>query len=338
MCSSDLTLAWAGLGDAYSQMHIRFGREKAWNDSSLVAGAKAVHLDPNSSEAYKALANACYSDKQYDRGFELIKKAVFLNQNNAPAVGNLGTYYFLRGMLYESLIYQLKSVELNPRSPISPYVAGWTYRLLGDLDQAEYWLNKSIQLMPLRDAYRELGYTYVQQGNNLKAIELIPKVVQLEEGNSRIFEEAGLIALFASNVDSAKYYFKKSAELNENIESDGNTVAPLALAYFKLNTDQKKEAIIELEQLEELYIDLINSGSEDDDLRIYMAGLNGMLGEQKEAVKWIERAIDSKWIDLAMVDHIPFFELLRSNPEYKNTIRNLEANLLEMRQKADKLK
>ena len=69
-----------------------------------------------------------------------------------------------------------------------------------------------------------------------------------------------------------------------------------------------------------------------------MAGLKSMVGDQKEAVKWINRAIKSKWIDLAMVEHIPFFEELRSNPEYKNTIRNLEADLLEMRQKADKLK
>jgi TolB-like protein/Flp pilus assembly protein TadD len=334
---SNFTLAWAGLGDAYSQLHIRFGREEYWNDSSLNVATKAVHLDPNSAEANKALANACYSDKQYDRGFELLKKAVVLNPNYAAAVANLGIGYFYRGMLYESLIWQIRSSKLGPNKPVTMLNIGWTYRLLGDLEKAEDWLIKSINISPYRDAYRELAYCYVQQGDNKEALDLIPKVLSLESENSRIYEEAGLMALFANNLANAQVYFKKSVELNENVEQDANTIAPLALAYFNLNTDQHQNALSELERLEELYIDLINTGSDDDDLRIYMAGIKSMQGEQKEAVKWVERAIDSNWLDLAIVDHNPWFADLRSNPEYQNTINELRNNLINMRAKADKL-
>ena len=112
---SNYTLAWAGLGDAYSQMYIRFAKPITWNDSSMKAATKAIHLDPNSAEATKALANACYSDKQFQRGFELLQKSVSLNPNYAPAVANLGTGYWLRGELYQSLIWQLQSDRLSPK-------------------------------------------------------------------------------------------------------------------------------------------------------------------------------------------------------------------------------
>jgi TolB-like protein/tetratricopeptide (TPR) repeat protein len=334
---SNYALAWAGLADAYSKMHIRFSRPKVWNDSSLILATKAVHLDPSSAETYKALANACYADKQYTRGFELLQKSVSLNPSYAPAVANLGTGYFLQGELYNALIWLLQASNIAPNNPFTMNNIGWTYRLLGDLDEAEKWLIKSIEIKPWRDAYRELAYTYVQQGRSAMAIKLIPNLLSLEDPNSRIYEEAGLIALFANNLDSAKFYFKKSVDLNKNLENDANTVAPLALAYFKLNTNEHEQAILELDHLDKLYIDLISEGSEDDDLRIYLAGLKSMLGQDDEALLWIKRSINSNWIDIAMVENIPWFEKLRSNPSIEEILRPLEQNLSNMRQKADKL-
>lgn len=334
---SNYALAWAGLGDAYSQMHIRFGRDKVWIDSSLIAATKAVHLDTSSAVAYKSLANACYADMQYTRGFELLKKSVDLNPNYAPAVANLGTGYFLRAELYSGLIWLLQAANIAPNNPFTMTIIGWTYRLLGDLEKAEDWLTKSFEIRPWRDAYRELAYTYVQQGKPQMALALIPKVVSLEDPNSRIFEEAGLIALFANNVDSAKFYFEKSVALNSNIENDANTIAPLALAYFKLNTDEHEQAIFELHRLDKLYIDLINDGSEDDDLRINLAAIKTILGDDEEALLWVERAINRDWIEMAMVNHVPWFKPLKSNPEYTILVKDLSNRVTEMRRLADKL-
>ena len=214
---------------------------------------------------------------------------------------------------------------------------GWTFRLLGELKKAEDWLVSSIKIKPIRDAYRELGYTYVQQGHAKKAIELIPEVVNLEAGNSRIYEEAALIGLFANNRDSALYYFKKSAELNANLENDENTLAPLALAYFMINSQQRENALDELNRLHELYMDLISSGSQDDDLRIYLAAVMSIQGNEDEAISWLGRAIDANWVDFAMITHIPWFQQLRANPSYNLMSAKLEARLEEMRLKAANL-
>jgi len=87
----EYALAWAGLGDAYSQKNVLFGHEFIWNDSSIAAGEKAVALDPTSSDVFKTLANAYNYAHKYDRAFELLQKAMALNPNNAAAIGNLGS-------------------------------------------------------------------------------------------------------------------------------------------------------------------------------------------------------------------------------------------------------
>ncbi|HPW63733.1 MAG TPA: tetratricopeptide repeat protein, partial [Cyclobacteriaceae bacterium] len=100
--------AWAGLGDAYSQMNMRFSRSESWLDSSFIASTRAIQLDSNLSEAYKALANAYSYKKLYDKAFPLLVKSVELNPTNDAAVGNLGTNYLLRGDLPEALRWEKK--------------------------------------------------------------------------------------------------------------------------------------------------------------------------------------------------------------------------------------
>jgi len=334
---SNFALAWAGLGDAYSRLNKLYGKDIKWNDSSIAAGTQAVKIDPNSSETYKALANSYYYSKQYGKAQELFEKSVKINPRYAPAVGNLASIYFSMGELYNALKMQYRAAELNPNSFIPPFMIGWTYRLLGDLDKSELWLNKSILIMPYPDAYRELGYTYVLQGKNERAINLIPKIIELDTLNSRNYEEAGLIALFANNLGDAQTFFEKSLKLNSDFMKDHNTIAPLALAYFMLNTDQHKKAINDLNRLKKLYVDFINAGSEDDDPRINMAGIMIMLDDQKEAINWISRAENVHWVDLSMIENIPWFEPIKSNPEYKKVIIGLESRLKKMRKKADSL-
>jgi TolB-like protein/Tfp pilus assembly protein PilF len=332
----DYVLAWAGLGDAYSQMNRLFGLSLAWNDSSKTAGTRAVRLDSSSSEAYKALANAYYYAKQYDEAFDLLEKAVSLSPSDAKAMANLGNIYLTRGELYEAIKWMIKGADLDPNGFITPINIGWTYRLLGNLDKAEYWLNRSIRIRPYPDTYRELGYTYVLQGNSDRAIGLIPEILKLGH-NAKTYEEAGLIALFAADLDMAEAHFKQAATLNENLATDPNTIAPLVLAYLDLNGEKHDMATTELQRLEQFYIELMINRSDDDDPRINMAGVKIMQKDQDAAILWLKRAIDVGWIDLAMINHIPWFAPLRSSTTYKQTTEQVTQKLKTMRDKADLL-
>lgn len=328
------SLAWSALGDAYGQKNRLYGMSLVWNDSSIISSTQAIKLDPTSSEGYKSLASAYNYNGKYDQAFEFLKKSVDLNPNNAQAVGNLGSVYFTKGQLYNSMVLQMKSADLNPKSFIPPLMIGWTYRLLGNLDKAEEWLLKSLQIKPYRDTYRELGFTYILKGNSKKAIALIPKFL---DNNTRSYEEAGLISLFANDLEKAHIYFEKAVNFNHELKSDPNSISSLVLSYIMLNTDYHNKAVSELNRLEILYLDLINSGSQNDDYRVNMAGIKIMQGNHNEAILWLKRALDVQFLEKDWLEYTPWFEPLRTDKEYKEIITDLENRLSEMAKRVDSI-
>lgn len=331
----EYALAWAGLGDAYSQKNTLYGYEFAWNDSSIAAGEKAIALDPTSSEAYKALANAYNYARQYDRAFELLQKAVALNPNNAAAVGNLGSSYFLQGELAEALKWQKKAALLNPKSSIPPYIIGWTYRLLGDHASAELWLRKSISQRPLPDAYRELAYSYVSRGKDAEALALIPTVLELEPGNSRVYEMAGIIADYAGDTASAAQYYRKSIKLNKSVNTDPQTESPIGLGRILLAEGETIRGNILLTRAMALSLDEISGGSQADDPPYKLAAISAILGRNSEAIDWLRQAIAKRWIDYALLKHSPYLENIRQEPEFQQIVDSLQQEMEAMRIQAE---
>ena len=323
-------LAWAGLGDAYSQMNSTFGREVYWNDSSIAAGKRAVRLDSNSSEAYKALASAYNNSKQYDKGFELLKKAVALNPRNAQAVGNLGTGYFLRGELPEALRWEKKAAGLNPKNAIPFMIIGWTYRLLGDLSKAELWLSKSLALKKFDQAYENLGYCYVTQERKAEVIKLVPQILELGKNDPRVLETAGIIAHFAGDTRKAKQLFQQSIDLNESVGDDPNTISPIHLGQILLEEGNKVDSEILLSNALEVFLTEVKKGSQDEAPPFNVAGIHAIRGNKQEALRWLKKAIDAQWVDYAMATHGPWFVNMRNDPAFIEMIDRVKNKMDEM--------
>ncbi|MEK6477474.1 tetratricopeptide repeat protein [Catalinimonas sp. 4WD22] len=331
----DYALAWAGLGDAYSQKNIRFGYDVSWNDSSIVAGEKAITLDPSSSEAYKALANAYNYAQQYDKAFELLQKAVELNPNNAPAVGNLGSSYFLRGELADALMWEKKAAALNPNNSIPFYIIGWIYRLLGDLPSAELWLKKSINMRPLQDAYRELAYTYVSQGKHDEALSLLPSILAQGEENSRVMETAGMIAGFAGNDSLAEIYYRQSIALNPSVMNDPHTVSLLGLGRILMEKGKQMEGNILLARATALALNEFSNGAQADEHPYHLAAIYAVQGKKEEALKWLQQAVAYNWIDYALLEHSPYFKNINDEPEFQTIVSQLKAKMEAMRRETE---
>ena len=333
-------LAWAGLGDAYSQMHSRFGREVSWIDSSIMAGRKAIALDSTLSDAYKALANAYTYAHKYDTAFVLLKKAVALNPNNAQAVGNLGTSYFLLGDLPEALRWEKKAAGLNPKNAIPFQIVGWIYRLLGDLPQAESWLEKSLELNATSywDTYELLAYCYVCQGRKQDALKLVTSMLQKLQPDSRTYEIAGLMAHFAGDKLNARSYFQQSIKLNESYNNDPSTASPIGLGQILLEEGKLVEAEIYLSHSLEINLNEIKNGSQDKNIPFNIAGIYAIRGQREEALRWLTKAIEADWIDYAQLQHGPWFINYRKDPDMIAQVHMLSRKTEEMRQKAREMK
>jgi adenylate cyclase len=333
---SNYALAWAGLGDAYSQLNARFGRDVSWLDSSLVAGSKAIALDSTSSEAYKALANALNYKKRYDSAFVLLQKALALNPSNLSAIGNLGTTYFLRGDLPEALRLQKRAAGLNPKNAIPFQIAGMIYRLLGDLKNANSWLEKSLDLnnSSYWDTYEHLAYSYVSGGDPAKARALVLLLLANVPLDSRTYEIAGLMAHFAGDTADARSYFEKSIELNESYDNDAASISAIGLGQILLAAGQDVEAEVYLSHALGLNLHEVSNGSQDDDPRFYIAGIYAIRGQREQSLEWLSKAIAAHWMDYAQFENGPWFKEYRNDPAFVAIVDSVKKKAEEMRRKA----
>lgn len=327
--------AWAGLGDAYSQMNMRFSRNESWLDSSFMASTRAIQLDSNLSEAYKALANAYSYKKLYDKAFPLLVKSVELNPTNDAAVGNLGTNFLLRGDLPEALRWEKKGVGMNPKNWIPYQLIGWIYRLLGDLGNAESWFVKSLELKPdVYDTYELLGYTYVAQGRKNEALNLIPRVLAIGD-EPRALEVAGLIAHYGGAIKNAKLYFQRSIETNEVYKDDPNTVSPIGLGQILLEEGNKVDADVYLSHATNINLDQITKGSQSYEPSFYLAAIQAIRGNKEQSLLWLQKAIELNWVDYAHIIHGPYFARYQTDPDFLKKVEFVRAKSDSMRRKAE---
>jgi len=325
-------LAWAGLGDAFSQVYT-FRNEYDWLDSALAAGQHAIDLDSSLSEGYKAMANAYNYKKIYDKAFPLLKKAVELSPSNASAVGNLGTAYFFRAELVEALQFEMRSAGITPGNWIAYYMIGWIYGLLGDRDRAIESLTKSIELNPYGQTYEILAYNYVAQGRKRDALKLIPTLLDLGSEDYKVLERAGLIAHFSGEAAMARDYFQKSILNNKNYKNDLNTTAPIGLGQILLDDGKRVEANVLLTHALEINLEEFNRGSQDDETPFRIAAIYAIRGQKEEMLEWLNKAIAANWIDHTLLSYGPWFIHFRDDKQVQQLLEPVKKKLTAMRQK-----
>ncbi len=319
--------AWAGLGDALAQRHGRFRQPYSWTDSALVASQRAIDLDPKSAEGYKAKAVAYAYRKDYDKAIELLHKAVGISPTYVQAVGNLGTNYLSKRDLPNALTWEMRSAGLDPSNWIPYMIIGWTYRLLGDLPQAESWLRRSLEKPGGRnqfDTYEHLGYCLVGQRRAGEALKLIGELLDGHEKDFEALEAAGLIAHFAGDAGKAETYFTESIRLNPNFKDDRNTYCPIGLGQILTDKGYKVEADVYLTRAMNDLNAEIAAGSQSVDLPYYMASVHAIRGNKAGALEWLQKAIDVKWVDHAMIEFGPYFVKYRNDPAFQEIVRQLK--------------
>ncbi|MDH5381924.1 MAG: tetratricopeptide repeat protein, partial [Cyclobacteriaceae bacterium] len=241
---SAFVLPLAGVTDVYS-LKYRLENNSAFLDTARSIINYAISLNSESAECYKALANVEFYSKNYTKAKEYFRKAIEIRPNYAQVLGNLAILSFTFGELDESIEMNKKALKLQLKSDyLCLLTMGWAYRLLGDLDNSKSLLSKAIDLnSKYPDSFRELGYTQVLLGNKRKAKEIMSRVFYMDQQVFRNYEEAGLIAFFANELDSAKKYFTAYASSGNYDRENENTITPLILAYFKLSTTERDKAL-----------------------------------------------------------------------------------------------
>lgn len=142
--------AYAGLAEAYDLMTDRgelsdaeaFGRAKS-------AAQQALAINPNSAEAYNALAFATYrQDWAFRQAEEYFRKALALDPNSSITHQWYGEFLGDLRRFDESLAELRKAKELDPLSPMVGCDLADGYLHSGQLEEADRELRRVIELNP----------------------------------------------------------------------------------------------------------------------------------------------------------------------------------------------
>jgi len=332
------SLAWAGLGDAYAQRPYLFGYAFSWLDSAVTVSEKAIALDPNSAEAFKAVGLAYMYKGWYDKALEAYGKAIERNPNYFAAIGNIGYVYREIGVYDAALPWQKKMVVLNPTNASAYANLGDTYRRLDDLGKAEQSFYKAMELQPdLGFSYYAVALLYVTQGKEQQALEQVEQLVSIDPNDAGILEWAGQIQGYMGNFSQARQYYQQSIATNPSIETDWYSLSPIGLGHILWKSGQPDDALELLQQSLNLRRAELQRGNEASYILRELAAIYAIQGNKTEAYTWLQRAIDAGWRDyrLALID--PWLENLREDEQFQEMMAQVKAMVDEMHKRVEEM-
>jgi serine/threonine protein kinase/Tfp pilus assembly protein PilF len=330
-------LAYTGLGDAYGQRVEKFGYPDQWLDSSIAASRAAISFDPTLAEAQKSLALG-YTGKGWLRKARIaLGRAVQLNPNYDPAVGNIGFLLMQQGKLNEAIPWYMKSIAIDPSTGMDYFGIGEDYVHLGEYEKAEEWLKRGIELQPtLIYAYSELCELELTRGNFPAAEKHAQQVISIEPNDILGINCAGDVALFQGKLDEARRFFERGIGLSSRGMAEfayrRNTTR---LGYVLIHLGQAKMGMAMLDESMRKDREAISQGDEWYANPFDLACIYAIRGEKDQALQWLQKALDAGWTDYVLARKDPVLESLKTDGGFLQLTSQAEQRVLSMRERAN---
>jgi TolB-like protein/Tfp pilus assembly protein PilF len=196
-----------------------------------------------------------------------------------------------------------RALELDPSSAIAHSIFGFYLLHMGDLDGAERELQAAHELAPLSPNYHvDLMVVARSRGDHELAIELGQSSLQLYPGLPLAKERLARTYFYVGR-------YAEAVELLASIENPSHRhLGALGFAYARAGREE--DALGVLARLEE-------ASASGYLWPLAPAFIHAGLGNDAEALGWLERAFDDRLTQMVWVGGWPEFEALRDHPRFR---------------------
>ena len=196
------------LGSLYDQLGDK--------QEAIITYERAIKINRDLWRAHDALWKLCveqydrlYKENQLEAAAENLLKVIHSyselqrlappadhkhdNELLAQFRARLGSLYVVLEQDSEAIEVLEKALETVPDNPDVNYWLGIAYQEIGNFEQAEHYLRRTIALSPEREeAYNALGYFFAEHGTNLdEAVRLIQKALKKSPANGAYLDSLG---------------------------------------------------------------------------------------------------------------------------------------------------
>lgn len=245
-----------------------------------------------------------YADKnQTEIAKDILKFAIKLDKNYAPAYEFYGSLLLEENDVEGAIKYLTRSIELDPWLVQSYSMIGEAYYNIGDYEKAiEYW-EKEIKLSPTNTfTYFMLADAYSKMGKIDKAIEVLERFRETSENSIIALYELAELYKRIGNEEKAKEYESLIMEIDPR--SDPNGIEIWAKVHLKKGNYEKVIQMIE---------NVVKSSPEARHLNLVLAVAYAKTNQYEKARKIIEDLKeDDFWY---LYGKREFFDELLTQPE-----------------------
>ena len=203
----DYALAYAGLADAYYIIgwYGWLPRSEAYTKAKKYA-LRALSIDMNLAEAHNTLgAILSWSEWKWEEARKEFLLAIKLNPNYASAHQYYSEFLDVIRQNKEARVEINLALELDPSSKLFLQLSAYLYYHEGRLNESLDDCRKMLEIdNEYRPAYWRYFYDYVRQGENLKAVEALQKIMLLDTLNIKyanvvkeVYSNSGINGIFS---------------------------------------------------------------------------------------------------------------------------------------------
>jgi DNA-binding winged helix-turn-helix (wHTH) protein/TolB-like protein/Flp pilus assembly protein TadD len=282
---------------------------------------QAIAIDPNNSAAYAGIADCynmlvVYGQVEPKEGFpkakEAATKALEIDESSAEAHTSMAFIKFRWDWDRAATEREFQeAIKLKPAyAPAHQWYSSYLVAV-ERFDEAIAEAKRTEELEPLSFvASSHLGWIYYLSGKNDKAIEQCRKILELDPSSFPARRYLGLA------YEAKGMYAEAIAEFQTGVKLSGSPLmlALLGHAYAASGkTTEAKQVLSDLQQLQDQrYVSPYT-----------VAAIHAGLGDNEQAFKWLQRAVDERDIWLMNLKVDPVFAKLRSQRQFTDILARI---------------
>ncbi|HWZ84033.1 MAG TPA: protein kinase [Terriglobales bacterium] len=291
----------------------------------------AIAKDPNFAEAYALLSTLYFMEAanmpanaadNLSAGEKAARRAVALKPNSPDALLALGGALTEQGRNLEALKALRQAVALAPNSETAWDLLGYLYHYTGLLDLAENAYDRSVDLNPTTIRIHWMhARMHLFQGRPEESEEEMRRLLSVNPDHFKALAYLGEFLYYQGKYDEAEKALSRAVELGRG---SGDEAPPILAAFLYASRGQRdKIDPIVFSRKPDQYV--------DGDGAYWIGGIYAMLGEKKQALAWLRRAVTLGNHNYPWFQRDKNYNNLRNDPEYQKIMEEVRDHIEEYR-------
>ena len=292
---------------------------------------EALRLAPNSGDVLRVLAGIDYQRGLFRRALEDGLRAIETGAPDGKSAAMLGMVYHELGRPDQALRWLEIAKAFDPRPGEYEYHIGDCWSALGDYDKAEIAYRRANDLHPERgQGVVGMSLLYLLRADFGQARALCREAERLNPDSPENAQLAAQIEFFARNFPAAKKIY--SVLDRQDAHGGGSFYGSVSYksALGRIDLDAKSSAAVQLlkqslarEQLQ------LSSAPDNPGFLYQIAAIESSLGENENAVAYLQQAIAAGWADYRSLSLDPRFDNIASDQRVQALIGRVKLKMEE---------